>query len=81
MKKYINSVSKQKAQKYIQNCHKVKVQKTVLFFTSILPDYVFLESPKKFWKKSPFEPMRAGFLRKHQNSLRQISPRILGFQA
>ena len=31
------------------------------FFTRTLPDYVFHDSPKEFWKKSHFENMRAGF--------------------
>ena len=33
------------------------------FFTSILPDYVFHESTKEFWKNRHFENMRAGFLK------------------
>ena len=49
--------------------------------TFVLPDYVFLEIPKNFWKKSHFEPMRAGFLRKCQNLLWQISPKIMDFKA
>ena len=39
------------------------------------------ESPKKFWKNSHFENMRADFLRRCQNSLRQTSPEMMHFQA
>jgi hypothetical protein len=52
-----------------------------IFFTCILPDYVPHESYKEFWKNSYFENMRADFLRSCQNSLRQISPEIMHFQA
>ena len=51
------------------------------FFTCILPNYVFNESQKEFWKNSNFENMRAGFLRRYQNSLRQNSPEMIDFQA
>jgi hypothetical protein len=34
-----------------------------IFFTCILPDYVFNESLKEFWKNSHFENMRAEFLK------------------
>ena len=46
-----------------------------------LPDYVFHESFKEFWKNSHFENMRAGFPRRCQNSLRQNSPEMMHFQA
>ena len=45
-----------------------------------LPEYVFHESPKEFWKDSHFENMRAGFLRRCQNLLQQNSPKIMHFQ-
>ena len=51
------------------------------FFTCILPGYVFNESKKEFWKNSSFENMRANFIRRCQNSLRQNSPEIMHFQA
>jgi hypothetical protein len=41
---------------------------------------VFHESLKEFWKKSHLENMRASFLRRCQNSLRQTSPKIMYFQ-
>mgnify|MGYP007048378678 CR=1 FL=1 len=44
------------------------------FFTCILPDYVAHESPKEFWKNIDFENVRAGFLLRWQNSLRQTTP-------
>jgi hypothetical protein len=50
-------------------------------FTCILPDYASHESPKEFWKNSHFENMRADFLRRCQNSLRQNSPEMMHFQA
>ena len=53
----------------------------ILFFTCILPDYVFLESPKEFWKNNDFENMRASFLRRCQNSLWQTSHEMMHFQA
>ena len=34
-----------------------------------------------FWQNSHFDNMRADFFRKCQNSLRQISPKIMNFQA
>ena len=58
-----------------------KVQKQFYFFTSILPGYVINERPKEFWKNSNFEKMRANFIRRCQNSLRQNSPKIIHFQA
>jgi hypothetical protein len=58
-----------------------KFKKQFYFFTCILPGYVFNESPKEFWKKSNFENIRAGFFRKCQNPLRQISDEIMHFQA
>ena len=59
----------------------VKSSENNFIFTCILPNYVFLESSKQFWKKSHFEPRRAGLLRKCQNSLLQTSSKIMGFQA
>ena len=53
----------------------------LFFFTCILPGYVFNESPKEFWKNSNFENMRANFISRCQNSLRQNSPEIMHFQA
>ena len=58
-----------------------KFKKQFYFFTCILPGYVFNESPKEFWKNSNFENMRANFIRRCQNSLRQNSPEIMHFQA
>jgi hypothetical protein len=49
-------------------------KKQFYFFTCILPDYVFHESPKEIWKNSHFEKMTAGFLWRCQNSLWQNSP-------
>ena len=51
------------------------------FFTCILPDYVFHEIPKEFWKNNHFENMRASFLRRCQNSLWQTSHEMMHFQA
>ena len=50
-------------------------------FTWILPDYVSHEISKEFWKSSHFQNMRAGFLRRCQNSLRQNSHEMMHFQA
>ena len=47
-------------------------------FTFVNHDYVAHESFKEFWKNSH---MRAGFLRRCQNSLWQISPKMMHFQA
>ena len=58
-----------------------KFKKQFYFFTCILPGYVFNESPKEFWKNSNFENMRANFISRCQNSLRQNSPEIMHFQA
>ena len=44
------------------------------FFTCILPDYVGHESIKEFLKNNHFENMKAGFLLRCQNSLRQSTP-------
>jgi hypothetical protein len=46
-----------------------------------LPHYVSHEILKEFWKNSHFENMRADFLRRCQNSLRQTSPEMMHFQA
>ena len=43
-------------------------------------DYVAHEITKEFLKNSHFENMTAGFLRRCQNSLRQISPKKYLFQ-
>ena len=56
-------------------------KKQFYFITCILPDYVFNESPKEFWKNSNFENMRANFIKRCQNSLRQNIPEIMHFQA
>ena len=40
----------------------------------------FMKAPNNFGKKSHFENMKAGFLRRCQNSLRQTSPKIMYFQ-
>jgi hypothetical protein len=37
-------------------------------------------SSKEFWKNSHFENIRADFLRKCQNPLRQTSPEMMHFQ-
>ena len=48
-------------------------KKAFYFFTSILPDYVSHESLKEFWKKSHFENMRAGFLKKCQTRFGKLA--------
>ena len=58
-----------------------KVRKHFYFLICTLPDHVSHESFKEFWKNSPFENMRADFLRSCQNSLRQTSPEMMHFQA
>ena len=55
--------------------------KHFIFFTCILPDYVSQESLKEFGKNSHFENMRADFLMRCQNLLRQTSPEMMHFQA
>ena len=50
-----------------------------IFFAGISPDYVGHESFKEFWKTNQFENMRADFLRRSQNSLRQTGPEIMHF--
>jgi hypothetical protein len=47
----------------------------------ILPDYVAHESFKEFLKNSHFENMRADFLRRCQNWIRQASPEMMHLQA
>ena len=64
-----------------KNCISEKFRKQLYFFTCILPDYVFHESPKEFWKNNHFENMRASFLRRCQNSLWQTSHEMMHFQA
>ena len=59
----------------------IKSSETILFFICILPDYVSHESFKEFWKNSHFENMRADFLMRCQNLLRQTSPEMMHFQA
>ena len=41
-----------------KNCISEMFRKQLYFFTCILPDYVFHESPKEFWKNNYFEKMR-----------------------
>ena len=45
------------------------------------PDYVGHESSEEFWKNIHFKNMRADFLRRCQNSLRQTCPEMMHFQA
>ena len=72
----------QKTDKSIfKNVISEKVRKQFYLFTFILPDYVFHESQKEFWKNNHFENMRASFFRRGQNSLRQTSHDMLHFQA
>ena len=51
------------------------------FFTCILPDFVTHESSKVFWKNSHFENIRAAFLQRCQNTLRQTIPWNHAFSA
>ena len=64
-----------------KNCNSEKFRKQLYVFACILPDYVFHESPKEFWKNNYFENMRADFLRRCQNTLWQTSPEMMHFQA
>ena len=64
-----------------KNCISEMFRKQLYFFTWILPDYVFHESPKEFWKNNQFEHIRASFLRRCQNSLWQTSHEMMHFQA
>ena len=64
-----------------KNCINEKFRKQLYFFICILPDYMFHESPKEFWKNNRFENMRASFLRRCQNSLWQTSHEMKHFQA
>ena len=59
----------------------MKSSRNNFFSTCILPDYVSHESSKEFWKNSHFENMRADFLMRCQNLLRQTSPEMMHFQA
>ena len=52
-----------------------------IFFTCILPDYVGHENSKEFRKNNHFENMKADFLRRSENSLRQTSPEMIHFLA
>ena len=72
---------KWKWQKFFQKFISEKFKKQFYSFICILPDYLSHESSKIFWKKRHFKDMRAGFLRRCQNSLRQNSPKIMHFQA
>ena len=65
----------------LKNCINEKFRKQLYFLTCILPDYMFHESPKEFWKNNHFENMRASFFRRCQNSLRQTSHEMMHFQA
>ena len=38
-----------------KNCISEKFRKQLYVFACILPDYVFHESPKEFWKNNHFE--------------------------
>jgi hypothetical protein len=58
-----------------------KFTNCVYFFTCILSDYMAHEIPKYFFLNSHFEDMTAGFLLRCQNLLRQISPKMMHFQA
>ena len=58
-----------------------KFRKQHNFLTCILPDYVFHESLKEFWKNKHFEKMRASFYRRCQNPLWQTSHEMMHFQA
>ena len=64
-----------------KNCISEMFRKKLYFLTCILPDYMFHESPKEFWKNNNFENSRASFFRRCQNSLRQTSPKMMHFQA
>ena len=64
------SLMRKKIDKTIfKNCISEKFRKQSNFLICISSDYVFHESPKKFWKNNHFENMRASFLRRCQNSL------------
>ena len=63
-----------------KSCISEMFRKQLYFFTCILPDHVFHESPKEFLKNNHFENMRAGFLRRCQNSLWQTSHEIMHFR-
>ena len=78
---YVKTDWKRKRQKFFNKFISEKFKKQFHFFTCTLPNYVSHESYKEFWKNSHFEKMRAGFLRRCQNSLRQNSPVIMHFQA
>ena len=57
-----------------------KSRKYFYLFSCTLPDYVPHERSKEFLENSYFENMKAGFLQKCQNSLRQTSPEMMHFQ-
>ena len=69
----LKSDSKWKAQNYIQNFVSKKFRKQFYFLTCILPDYVRHDSLKEFWKNSPFENMRAGFLKSFKIHLGKLA--------
>ena len=64
----------------LKNCISEKFRKQLYFLTCILPDYMFHESPKEFWKNNHFENMRADFLSRCRNSLRHNSPEMTHFR-
>ena len=70
-----------KQKKVSSNFLLIKSSRNNFIFYLYLSGYVFNESSKEFWKNSNFEKMRAGFLWRCQNSLRQNSPEIMHFQA
>ena len=54
---------------YIQKFYIKNFSKQLNFFTCIIPDNVFHESPKEFWKNNHFENMRAGGVKSHFGKL------------
>jgi len=53
--------------------------KELYFVTCILPDHVFHDSPKEFWKNNHFENIRPSFFRRCQNSPWQTTHEIKMF--
>ena len=78
---YVDSYLKWIRQKFFNEFINKKFIKRFYFFTCILPDYLCHESLKEFLKNSHIEKIRADFLRRCQNSLRQTSPEMMHFQA
>jgi uncharacterized protein with PIN domain len=66
---------------FFKNFINKEFKKQFYFFICILPDYLSHKSSKEFWKNSHFENMRADFLIRRQNLLRQTSPEMMHFQA